>query len=89
MNNSGFESSGIRQMLLQVTGINILGINNYQEDVLNQDEDQSLLIQFTSTSYPGKVYKMTITQSELNKASESDMASFKAYFERFASITAG
>ncbi len=89
MNDSGFELSGIRQMLLQVTGINILGINKYQENVLNQDEDQIICIQFTSTSYPGKVYKMNITQSELNKISKSDLTSFKIYFEKFASTTVG
>lgn len=86
MNDSGFELSGIRQMLLLVTGINILSIKNQEEQALNQAEDQLILIEFTSTSYPGKVYKMNITQSELNKISKSDLASFKIYFEKFASV---
>lgn len=88
MNDSGFESSGIRQLIIKVTGINILSIKNLEDKLSNQDENQLLLIHFTSTIYPAKVYHLTISQSELNKLCESDLTVFKDYFENFVSTQA-
>ena len=86
MNDSGFESSSIRQLLTKVTGINILGIKNYEENVSNQNGDQLLLIHFTSANYQEKVFQMTISPAALNKLCESDLTVFKDYFEKFAAI---
>lgn len=85
MDDSGFESSSIRQLIIKITGINILSIKNLEDKLSNQDENQLLLIHFTYTTYPDKVYHLTISQSELNKLCESDLAVFKDYFEKFVS----
>ncbi|GLU57130.1 hypothetical protein Dfri01_65910 [Dyadobacter frigoris] len=85
MNDSGFESSSIRQLLLKFTGINILSIKTIGDNISNQDENPLLLIHFTSNNYSEKVYEMTISKSALNKLCEADMTVFKDYFEKFAS----
>ena len=86
MNDSSFDSSSIRQLIIKVTGINILSIENLEEKLSNQDRNQLLLINFSSTTFPTKVCNLTISQTELNKLCESDLAVFKDYFEKLASM---
>lgn len=86
MNDSGFESSSIRQLILRITGINVLSIKNHEEYILNHVENPLLLIHFTSFTYPEKIYQMTISQTELNELCESDLTVFKDYFEKFIAI---
>ncbi|GLU57425.1 hypothetical protein Dfri01_68860 [Dyadobacter frigoris] len=85
MNDSGFELSGIRQLLLQITGIDILSIQEVEKNPTSQTDDALVSIIFTSISYPGKKNQRTMSLQELNKLCEKDLYNFKDHFERFLS----
>ncbi|GLU52740.1 hypothetical protein Dfri01_22010 [Dyadobacter frigoris] len=84
MNNSDFETSGIRKMIIKITGIDIFKIEQYEIDMLNEKEHHPVIIHFTSASYPDLAYQTAMTQAEFNRLCESDLTRFKAYFEKIA-----
>ncbi|MEO6684694.1 MAG: hypothetical protein ABIN24_01970 [Dyadobacter sp.] len=84
MNDSGFETSSIRQLIIKVTGIDILSIENYEKDDFNQDDHQKILIHFTSVTYPDANYQIIIRRIEFDTLCQSNLTVFKAYFEKFA-----
>lgn len=84
MNDSDFETSGIRKMIIKITGIDIFKIEYYEPGTRDENGHQQLILHFTCASFQKRTFQTVMIQAEFNNLCALDLASFQAHFERIA-----
>lgn len=85
MNDSDFATSGIRKMIIQITGIDVFKIEQYQQGTSHITGNNAVIIHFGRASEPDVTYNVIMSQAEFNRLCASDLANFKAHFDKIAS----
>ncbi|MCF0055200.1 hypothetical protein [Dyadobacter sp. CY356] len=86
MNDSSFETSGIRKMIIERTGIDIFKIEGYQQVNPGYEiSDQPVTIHFSCSINPKLPLQTVMSQAAFETICKSDLSKFKAHFQKIAS----